>query len=354
VASNIAPTPSASAALPSAAPGQNWTNIPGWSFHSSGAMSARFDSTEHRSGSGSARIESLNGSISDDAWLSQTSLDVTPYKGKRLRLRGFAKSSNVTRWASFWVHLIRKGRKSSIFVDQDDRVITGSSDWQQYLIVTDVPLDIDHLDIGWMQFGPGTTWIDDIRIDPVDATVPVTVSFDLPRNFDFESSQLRLPGWQKFGDLEDVTVMPDLAVFHGGKTSASIQASKATREGKFTLSQSINAKAYVGKRLRVAAYVKTEGLIVGGTFWADALPEDSPNDRNGPGSDRTRLAPTSDWRRYDCYVDVAKGSATLDVGISIQGSGQLWLDDVSLEVVPSLVSRPAGGLPRNLDLELRP
>jgi hypothetical protein len=74
-----------------------------------------------------------------------------------------------------------------------NRSIRGTTDWNQYAIVLDVTQLADEISFGVTLEGGGAVWIDDVSLEEVDSSVPVT---DLqkpkqpwplvPRNLDFE------------------------------------------------------------------------------------------------------------------------------------------------------------------------
>ena len=45
------------------------------------------------------------------------------------------------------------------------------------------------------------------------------------------------------------------------------------------------------------------------------------------------IAGTRDWQRYEIIADVPQNSSSIGFGIVLSGKGQVWLDEVQLEVV---------------------
>jgi hypothetical protein len=46
---------------------------------------------------------------------------------------------------------------------------------------------------------------------------------------------------------------------------------------------------------------------------------------------------TTPWKRYEVVLDVPTESATLNLGVLLTGKGQVWVDDVQLELVDKTV-----------------
>jgi hypothetical protein len=62
------------------------------------------------------------------------------YAGKRLRLSAFIKSDGVQDWAGQWMR-VGKDSQSVAFDNMQDRPSKGTSGWQNYHVVLDVPQD---------------------------------------------------------------------------------------------------------------------------------------------------------------------------------------------------------------------
>lgn len=115
-----------------------------------------------------------------------------------------------------------------------------------------------------------------------------------------------------------------------------------------TLMQQISAKNYAGKRVRFQALVKTRDVNLWAGLWMSAL---------RPGDDRPAafynsydkpIIGTSDWQRRSVTLDIPDDAAKLNFGVINSGSGQVWIDDLSLEVVGKEVPvdvMPGRGMP---------
>jgi erythromycin esterase len=123
----------------------------------------------------------------------------------------------------------------------------------------------------------------------------------------------------------------DRKVVHGGKASGYVRM-KGAADGDFgTLGQAVQAKAYRGKRLRLSAFVKTDGAAEGAALWmrvdgkGATLAFDNMDDR--------RVKGTKDWAKYEVVLDVPEKATAITFGLLLKGNGQVWLDDVALEAV---------------------
>src|SRR5215468_6643743 len=113
------------------------------------------------------------------------------YRGKRVRLSAWVKAQQVADWAGVWMRVDGEGSKSLAFDNMQNRPIKGTSGWQRYEIVLDVADKATAIAFGILLDGAGAVWIDDIRFEVVDRSVPTT-GFGgsshpaAPENLDFE------------------------------------------------------------------------------------------------------------------------------------------------------------------------
>lgn len=146
-----------------------------------------------QNGLNAATIKSIDKKIEGFGTLMQQSMP-TAYLGKRVRMTGYMKSSDVTSWAGLWLRVDQAGSTKSLsFDNMHDRPIKGTTGWTKCEIVLDVPSNASMLAYGALLNGTGQIWFDNLQFEIVDNTVPVTGSgspsrttVDGPTNLDFE------------------------------------------------------------------------------------------------------------------------------------------------------------------------
>ena len=99
------------------------------------------------------------------------------YLGKRIRLSANLKSDGVKEWGGLWMR-VDDGRDSLAFDNMHkgpkDRSIKGTTDWQTYSVVLDVPERATDIYIGFLLSGSGTLWANAIKFEIVGSDVLVT------------------------------------------------------------------------------------------------------------------------------------------------------------------------------------
>jgi hypothetical protein len=114
-----------------------------------------------------------------------------------------------------------------------------------------------------------------------------------------------------------------------------VRSERSEPSGFGILSQWIRADRYRDKRLRVSAFLKSEG--VGPTRRSGARLDVvvfSRTRRLGGSSMFGRLVQgTTDWTKYEQVLDVPQEAVLVFVGVVLIGPGQVWVDDVRIETV---------------------
>jgi hypothetical protein len=136
------------------------------------------------------------------------------------------------------------------------------------------------------------------------------------------------PGWR---GVPDTQVGLDTNITHTGHGSAVVRGESPADVA--VLRQAIRADSFLGQRVRLSAYVRTN--LVAGTagLWmridgagpTEVLAFDNMNARPIQG--------TTPWTSYSIVLDVSRTSTSIVLGALVEGQGRLWLDDVLLESV---------------------
>ncbi|MCM3750039.1 AraC family transcriptional regulator [Paenibacillus pasadenensis] len=114
------------------------------------------------------------------------------YRGKRMRFSGFLRTRGVTEFCGLWMRVDNAEEEMLQFDNMSDRPLSGDTEWNHYPVVLDVPLESAVISFGVLLSGEGEVWIDSLRFEKVDLSVPVT-SLDTtvqlpdhPMNLQFE------------------------------------------------------------------------------------------------------------------------------------------------------------------------
>lgn len=131
--------------------------------------------------------------------------------------------------------------------------------------------------------------------------------------------------------------------------------SKTPVEGEMgfgTLMQSIRAEQYLGKRVRLSGFVKSDSVEGWAGLWmrvdknSSMLAFDNMENRAIKG--------TSDWQRYEVVLAVPKDATGISFGILLAGPGRIWLNNTNFEVVETdvpITGRTLPDSPTNLSFQ---
>jgi hypothetical protein len=121
----------------------------------------------------------------------------TGYLNKRMRFSAYVKSESIESWAGLWMRIdgpkpkLRPKPKRLGFDNMQNRPIKGTTDWQKYEIVLDVPPESIAVAFGILLEGKGQAWLSAVQFEEVGTDVPTT-GFeeqrklpDKPENLDF-------------------------------------------------------------------------------------------------------------------------------------------------------------------------
>jgi hypothetical protein len=177
--------------------------------------------------------------------------------------------------------------------------------------------------------------------------------------FGFTSNELP-KSWFRSGNKSDsYKVATDSVTFQSGKKSVCIVSKDTIIEGFETIMQYCSAKNFLGTRIKMTGYIKSENVADWAGMW---LRIDSKSQGESLGFDNMQDRPitgNSDWTKCEIVMDVPMESITLNFGALISGTGKIWFDNVSFEILDNgspktsdeLNSLPLPEKPQNLDFE---
>lgn len=94
--------------------------------------------------------------------------------GKRIRLSCFIRTKDVETYAGMWMRVDDTTEDVVQFDNMSNRPIKGTTNWNRYSIVLDVPEKSAVISFGINLAGQGTVWSDQFTFDEVDEHTPTT------------------------------------------------------------------------------------------------------------------------------------------------------------------------------------
>ncbi len=124
----------------------------------------------------------------------------------------------------------------------------------------------------------------------------------------------------------------DNSTFQSGNSCAYIK-SKSPKEKEFgTLMQTISAENYLGKRLQLSGYIKSENVKGWSGLWMRI--DGYNNQQLGFDNMQGRaIKGTTEWKKYEIVLDIPSNSKSINYGLLLGGEGKVWFDNFKLEEV---------------------
>jgi bifunctional DNase/RNase len=259
------------------------------------------------------------------------------YRGQRLRLITYCRASELTEGhftltisgPRLWPHSeAHKQLIAQSILSLDDTV-----DWQRQELVVDVPQDASKIEFMLEIQEKGSLWLSAIQLELVDQSVPLTLFYHQPRLAELQNLDFRqgLDGWFFQSRFCHGNTPQDYA--YGIESvdetaSAHCMYIKAIREeprSPLRLQQSIELDSYFGKRVRLRGSLKGSGLVEPASLYM----------RKGAiqGYVEHCIVGTQDWTPCEMTTFLQEGSYQLEIGLLLNGKGQVWLKDLAFEVV---------------------
>ena len=141
-------------------------------------------------------------------------------------------------------------------------------------------------------------------------------------------------GWLVAGSKPDFYEM-GIAPGQGrdGKNAATIKSivKKTTDFG--TLMQNFSPKDYLGKKIKLSAYAKSENIIGWAGFWMRVDQKNVQEPLSFDNMFNRHIKGTTEWTKYEIVLDVPETASNIAYGCLLNGTGQIWFDDFSFEIV---------------------
>ncbi|MEO8147073.1 MAG: hypothetical protein ABI723_05510 [Bacteroidia bacterium] len=163
-----------------------------------------------------------------------------------------------------------------------------------------------------------------------------TLSFEVPE------------GWTKGKGkgTEEYEAGIDKGAGQNGGNALTIKSINKKVKGMESLFQKALPGKFLGKRIKMSGFVKSENANAGGCLFirtisnSKVISEDNMSHRLVKG--------TSSWKKYDLVLDVPVNTTVMSYGGILHNSGQIWFDDISFEIVPDSIKVTNGGDENNI------
>ena len=130
----------------------------------------------------------------------------------------------------------------------------------------------------------------------------------------------------------EYTATLDSEIFHSGSRSCKVKFKKSKRaSGWTTLMQNMSPEQYLGKRLRMKFWIRSEDVgNVSGWMRVDGTKDESLAFDNM--CDRA-IEGSHDWIEQEIILDIPDESTNIGFGVIFSGKGTMWVDEFTFQTV---------------------
>ncbi|MEO6488431.1 MAG: hypothetical protein ABIO04_00705 [Ferruginibacter sp.] len=148
--------------------------------------------------------------------------------------------------------------------------------------------------------------------------------------------------WLKRGSDSTKYEMSAVGSEYKNKKILTIRSIVTDITGFGTYMQKMSSINYLGKRVRMTGYMKSDELSDWGEFWLridQSIPPitlafDNMQDRSIQG--------TSDWGLYQIVLDVPANASSISFGAILTRTGQIWFTEPDFEIVDTSIPTTGG------------
>jgi hypothetical protein len=143
----------------------------------------------------------------------------------------------------------------------------------------------------------------------------------------------------------------DNTISKTGDYSAIIKSSTDKITGFGTLMQQCSPDKFIGKRVKFSGYMKSENVSDWAGLWVriDVDTVMVSFDNMHDGKKNISVKGSSDWKKYEIVLDVPSNSTLISYGALLSGTGQIWFDNLTFEVVDNNVETT--GITNSCDIQ---
>ena len=142
-------------------------------------------------------------------------------------------------------------------------------------------------------------------------------------------------GWARNGrKAESYVVGVDQVQTWGGMPSAYVRSLQSSVDGFGGMMQTTSAEDFVGKRVRLSGWIKTEDANEGGGhLWLRVDGQQQGVSLQFDNMDNRAAKGTTDWQEASVVLDVPTEASALAFGFFVQGGGKMWVSGTKMEEV---------------------
>ena len=260
------------------------------------------------------------------AWgcINMKAFKADKYCGKRMRFSADVKTKDAT--GGVMLRFIEVSDSSGFykynFDNMRQRPIKGTTDWKNYNLVIDIPKGSISIVIAMDMDSTGKAWIANLKLEEVDTTIALT------------GKTSRENKWIVLGkNPADYETTRDSTMKWHGVPAYHCTAKSPNAKNDINIAQYFSASSYIGKKVRVTAWIKTSGIRSFEYFVVTISYSDGKTYGKYSHYISKKLQQTKDWTKYEIVVYIPENSLGLEYFLDVSNRGEVWINDPTVEIV---------------------
>lgn len=141
----------------------------------------------------------------------------------------------------------------------------------------------------------------------------------------------KIKEWRFVGDEGGYSTGIDYDIKHNGDYSAYIKSKGASKPGSLTYNI-FNENIYRGKTIKFSAYIRVNSIEIANLF-TSAYSLGVDKFKFIDSEDENLIDGPTSWNYYEVIFNIPQNTDYISFGIFLNGKGEIWIDDVALEVM---------------------
>jgi hypothetical protein len=98
-----------------------------------------------------------------------------------------------------------------------------------------------------------------------------------------------------------------------------------------TIMQTFDAEMYKGKKVKLTGFIRSEEVKSWAAMWMRV--DDAKGSVSFDNMQDRSIKGTTNWNKYEIVLSVPERSTTINYGVLLSETGQVWMDNLTFEIV---------------------
>ncbi|MFT6165897.1 MAG: hypothetical protein ACJAV5_000754 [Vicingaceae bacterium] len=142
----------------------------------------------------------------------------------------------------------------------------------------------------------------------------------------------KVKGWFLSGsNPSEYEIGVEQSAERNGKVAFLKSKTSKVKSGFGTIMQTFDADMYLDKKVKLTGFIKSNDVNGWAGMWMRV--DDSKGSVSFDNMQDRSIKGTTEWKKYEIVLSVPKNSKTINYGVLLSGGGEVWMDNLSFEVV---------------------